>query len=76
MIKIISQEDVANYDYIYVISFYDGYIDGCKYDVQKLNTEYTSFYSTYGTIYYKTEREAASVCKKLNYTQKNQRINK
>ncbi len=71
MIKTIRQEDVSGYKEVFVIAFYDGYIDGKKYDVESLNTEYMSFVASYGTAYYRIGHEAQKVCDKLNLKQLN-----
>jgi len=63
---IIPIEKVRDYKEIYVVTFYDGYIDGSKYDVTSLNTTYTGFYATYGTQYFDNFEEADTLAQKLN----------
>lgn len=66
MIKL---ENVQKYKKVYVITFYDGYVDGCKYSIEELDTSYTSFYVAYGTNYYRTREEARELCLVLNEDQ-------
>ena len=62
-------ENVKDYKLIYFVSFYDGYIDGCKYSVEYDNTEYTGFVASVGTKYFATPKGADTLCKKLNKIQ-------
>ena len=66
MIKL---QNVKDYKVVYVVSFYDGMIDGCKYSVESLNTDYTSFFITVGAKYFATSKGADTLCKKLNKEQ-------
>ena len=63
MIKL---QDVKNYKFVYVISFYDGYIKNYKYTVSKVNTTYSGFLILYGTLYFSTFEEAKKEENKLN----------
>ena len=63
MIKL---EDVEKHKKVFVVTFYDGYTDGHKYSIEKLDTTYMSFYAIYGANYYNTAEEANYACIKLN----------
>lgn len=54
---------------VYVVSFYDGYIDGCKYNAEAVNTTYVNFVATVGTKYFATFKAADNFAKKLNLKQ-------
>lgn len=62
----IDVEDVSKYDKVFVVVFYDGYVDGSKYDVESLNTKYMSFTASVGTKFFRTDDEAFALAEKLN----------
>jgi len=64
-------KNVRNHKIVYVVSFYDGYIDGSKFDVDSLDTTYSSFVAIYGAQYFETYDEAKKVSDKLNKEFKN-----
>lgn len=63
---LIDIKNVKNYEEVFIIHFYDGYIDGCKYSVVALNTDRMGFYATVGAKYYSSYEEAAKDCLKFN----------
>ncbi|WP_152184432.1 hypothetical protein [Sulfurimonas indica] len=62
----IDYKKVRNKKFVYVVSFYDGRIDGCKYSVEKINVSYSGFIATVGTKYFATFEAADNLAKRLN----------
>jgi len=52
---------------VYAVSFYDGYVDGSKYDVEAMDTSYMSYTPVLGFgLYFTTVKEAQELVELLN----------
>jgi len=63
-LKTIDIERVKDYETVYVVSFYHGYVLGCKYNVEKINTMTSEI--LVGTHYFETAEAAEMLAKHLN----------
>lgn len=68
-ITTINLEDVKKYKFVYIVQFYDGFVDGSKYSAVKLDTTYSGFSATYGALYYKSFKTATKIADELNKKQ-------
>ena len=59
-------KDIMKNEFVYTVKFYDGYIDGYKYDVTKENTTYMSFHILVGAHYFSTPEAAQLFADSLN----------